>query len=89
LPTVTAEEMLELAANGAKVLYLRAVEYARRPGVMIHARSTFSSGVGTYFLGAGMTAPDHQEGEEMEEPIVTGVATDRSQAKITVVGVPD
>ncbi|WP_405372622.1 MULTISPECIES: aspartate kinase [unclassified Microbacterium] len=89
LDTVTAEEMLELAANGAKVLYIRAVEYARRHGVMIHARSTFSSGVGTYVLGAGMTAPDHQEGEEMEEPIVTGVATDLSQAKITVVGVPD
>ncbi|GAB2709733.1 aspartate kinase [Microbacterium marinum] len=89
LTTVTAEEMLELAANGAKVLYIRAVEYARRHGVMIHARSTFSSGVGTYVLGAGMTAPDHQEGEEMEEPIVTGVATDLSQAKITVVGVPD
>ena len=89
LTTVTAEEMLELAANGAKVLYIRAVEYARRHGVMIHARSTFSSGVGTYVLGAGMTAPDHQEGEEMDEPIVTGVATDLSQAKITVVGVPD
>jgi aspartate kinase len=89
LSTVTAEEMLELAANGAKVLYIRAVEYARRHGVMIHARSTFSSGVGTYVLGAGMTAPDQQEGAEMEEPIVTGVATDLSQAKITVVGVPD
>ncbi len=89
LATVTSEEMLELAANGAKVLYIRAVEFARRHGVMIHARSTFSSGVGTYVLGAGMTAPDHEEGEEMEEPIVTGVATDLSQAKITVVGVPD
>jgi len=89
LATVQSEEMLELAANGAKVLYIRAVEFARRHGVMIHARSTFSSGVGTYVLGAGMTAPDHEEGEEMEEPIVTGVATDLSQAKITVVGVPD
>lgn len=89
LATVQSEEMLELAANGAKVLYIRAVEFARRHGVMIHARSTFSSGVGTYVLGPGMTAPDHEEGEEMEEPIVTGVATDLSQAKITVVGVPD
>ncbi|MDJ1114863.1 aspartate kinase [Microbacterium dauci] len=89
LATVQSEEMLELAANGAKVLYIRAVEFARRHGVMIHARSTFSSGVGTYVLGAGMTAPDQQEGAEMEEPIVTGVATDLSQAKITVVGVPD
>ncbi|MCT9820986.1 aspartate kinase [Microbacterium sp. W1N] len=89
LSVVGAEEMLELAANGAKVLYIRAVEYARRHGVMIHARSTFNPGVGTYVLGPGMTVPGDAEGEEMEEPIVAGVATDLSQAKITVVGVPD
>src|SRR5690606_816310 len=87
LDVVSAEEMLELAANGAKVLYIRAVEYARRHGVMIHARSTFSSSVGTYVLGPGMTVPDGQKdastdahkGEHMEEPIVAGVATDLSQ----------
>ncbi|MCW3492077.1 aspartate kinase [Microbacterium sp. SSM24] len=89
LGVVSAEEMLELAANGAKVLYIRAVEYARRHGVLIHARSTFSSGVGTYVLGPGMTLPDGETGEQMEEPIVAGVATDLSQAKITVIGVPD
>jgi aspartate kinase len=94
LTVVSAEEMLELAANGAKVLYIRAVEYARRHGVLIHARSTFSSGVGTYVLGQGMnlpegTVPDISGGEEMEEPIVAGVATDLGQAKITVIGVPD
>jgi len=94
LATVGAEEMLELAANGAKVLYIRAVEYARRHGVMIHARSTFSPGVGTFVLGPGMKAPEGANGpeaggEEMEEPIVAGVATDLSQAKITVIGVPD
>jgi aspartate kinase len=92
LGVVGAEEMLELAANGAKVLYIRAVEYARRHGVLIHARSTFSSGVGTFVLGPGMTVPagvEGAEGEEMEEPIVAGVATDLSQAKITVIGVPD
>ena len=89
LSTVTSEEMLELAANGAKVLYIRAVEFARRHGVMIHARSSFSSSVGTYVLGHGMSAPEQEEGAEMEEPIVTGVATDLSQAKITVIGVPD
>jgi aspartate kinase len=94
LTVVSAEEMLELAANGAKVLYIRAVEYARRHGVLIHARSTFSSGVGTYVLGPGMTVPegtvpDGIGGEEMEEPIVAGVATDLGQAKITVIGVPD
>ncbi|SIT69521.1 aspartate kinase [Microbacterium sp. RU33B] len=89
LDVVSAEEMLELAANGAKVLYIRAVEYARRHGVLINARSTFSSSPGTYVLGEGMSRPAAAEGEEMEEPIVAGVATDLSQAKITVVGVPD
>jgi aspartate kinase len=89
LGTVTSEEMLELAANGAKVLYIRAVEYARRHGVMIHARSTFSSSVGTYVLAPGMNVPDGQEGAVMEEPIVAGVATDLGQAKVTVIGVPD
>jgi aspartate kinase len=95
LTHVSSEEMLELAANGAKVLYIRAVEYARRHGVLIHARSTFSSGEGTWVLGQGMTVPKGinlpvgGEGAEMEEPIVAGVATDLSQAKITVIGVPD
>lgn len=89
LDHVTSEEMLELAANGAKVLYIRAVEFARRHGVLIHARSTFSSSEGTYVLGEGMNNPREAEGEVMEEPIVAGVATDKGQAKITVVGVPD
>jgi len=89
LNAVSAEEMLELAANGAKVLYIRAVEYARRHRVLIHARSTFSSSVGTYVLGPGMSVPQGEKGEEMEEPIVAGVATDLGQAKITVIGVPD
>jgi aspartate kinase len=89
LSVVSAEEMLELAANGAKVLYIRAVEYARRHRVLIHARSTFSSSVGTYVLGPGMSVPQGEKGEEMEEPIVAGVATDLGQAKITVIGVPD
>ncbi|WP_119698741.1 aspartate kinase [Microbacterium halotolerans] len=102
LNTVGSEEMLELAANGAKVLYIRAVEYARRHGVLIHARSTFTSNEGTYVLGEGMTDPRAARGEKMsdangtesddignEEPLVAGVAADRSQAKITVIGVPD
>ncbi|WP_353113842.1 aspartate kinase [Microbacterium sp.] len=89
LDHITSEEMLELAANGAKVLYIRAVEYARRHGVLIHARSTFSSAEGTYVLGEGMKNPRESEGAAMEEPIVAGVATDFSQAKITVAGVPD
>jgi aspartate kinase len=81
--------MLELAANGAKVLYIRAVEYARRHGVTIHARSTFSSSEGTYVLDQEKLAAQTPEGDTMEEPIVAGVATDLSQAKITVIGVPD
>ena len=93
LDRVSSEEMLELAANGAKVLYIRAVEYARRHGVMINARSTFSSSQGTFVLGPGMTVPAaiaaSAEESAMEEPIVAGVATDLSQAKITVIGVPD
>ncbi|MGO1768787.1 MAG: aspartate kinase [Microbacterium sp.] len=96
LHAVRSEEMLELAANGAKVLYIRAVEYARRHNVLIHARSTFTSNEGTYVLGEGMTDPRAARGEDMsdegignEESVVTGVATDRSQAKITVIGVPD
>lgn len=97
LDSVTAEEMLELAANGAKVLYIRAVEYARRHGVLIHARSTFTANEGTYVLGEGMADPRSTSTKEsamadvigMEEPVVTGVAIDQSQAKITVVGVPD
>jgi aspartate kinase len=89
LDHVSSEEMLELAANGAKVLYIRAVEYARRHRVLIHARSTFSTAEGTYVLGEGMKNPRESEGAAMEEPIVAGVATDLSQAKITVSGVPD
>jgi aspartate kinase len=89
LDHISTEEMLELAANGAKVLYIRAVEYARRQHVLIHARSTFSSAEGTYVLGEGMKNPRETEGAVMEEPIVAGVATDLSQAKITVAGVPD
>ena len=95
LNVIGAEEMLELAANGAKVLYIRAVEYARRHNVLIHARSTFTPNEGTYVLGDGMPDPRLAKGEAMsdvigkEEPVVAGVAIDRSQAKITVVGVPD
>ncbi len=76
---VTYEEMLELAASGAKVLALRSVEYARRYKVPVHVRSSFSAHTGTLVT----------EEEAMEQPIISGVAHDRSQAKVTVVGVPD
>ena len=79
---VTSEEMLELAAAGAKVLYIRAVEYARRHGVTLHVRSSFNNNEGTWVVNGN-------RGETMEEPIITGVAGDLSEAKITVVGVPD
>ncbi len=79
---VTSEEMLELAANGAKVLYIRAVEFARRHGVTIHVRSSFNHNEGTIVYNP-------TEGQTVEEPIITGVAGDLSEAKIVVVGVPD
>jgi len=79
---VSAEEMLELAGSGAKVLHIRAVEFARRHGVTLHVRSSFTPANGTWVR-------DPIEGETMEEPIITGVAGDLSEAKITVAGVPD
>ena len=82
---VTSEEMLELAAAGAKVLYIRAVEYARRHGVTLHVRSSFNNNEGTWVVDSY----DTDEGVAVEEPIITGVAGDLNEAKITVVGVPD
>jgi aspartate kinase len=79
---ITSEEMLELAAAGAKVLYIRAVEFARRHGVTLRVRSSFNNNEGTLVVNS-------TEGENVEEPIITGVAGDLSEAKITVVGVPD
>jgi aspartate kinase len=87
IDSITSEEMLELAAAGAKVLYIRAVEYARRHGVVLHVRSSFNNNEGTWVTPD--TAPIIQEGTAMEEPIITGVAGDLNEAKITVVGVPD
>jgi aspartate kinase len=84
IPRISYEEMLEMAACGAKVLMLRCVEYARRYGIPIHVRSSFSNREGTWVTGL-----EEQEGEAMEQAIISGVAHDRSEAKITVVGVPD
>lgn len=91
LDTVTSEEMLELAANGAKILHLRSVEYARRFNLKLHVRSSFSQHEGTIVI------PDNPEEFEfenlkeipLEQPLISGVTHDRSQAKVTVVGVPD
>jgi aspartate kinase len=82
LHRVSTEEMLEMAACGAKILHLRCVEYARRYDMPVHVRSSFSQKEGTWII------PD-SEGEPMEQAIIAGVAHDRSEAKITVVGVPD
>jgi aspartate kinase len=79
---VTYEEMLELAACGAKVLMLRCVEYARRFAMPIHVRSSYTYSDGTMVTGAMEDLP-------LEQALITGVAHDRSEAKITIVGVPD
>jgi len=79
------EEMLEMAASGAKILHLRCVEYARRFEMPIHVRSSFSYREGTLVVAH----TEDEEGDDVEAPIIAGVAHDRSQAKITVVGVPD
>jgi aspartate kinase len=85
---ISYEEMLELAASGAKVLHLRCVEYARRFNVPIHVRSSFSDRPGTWIVATVDDIPQHQ-GDAVEHPIISGVAHDRSEAKVTVQGVPD
>ncbi|GAA0571756.1 aspartate kinase [Kribbella sandramycini] len=82
IPKISYEEMLEMAACGAKVLHLRCVEYARRYNVPVHVRSSFSQKEGTWVV-------DAKELDQMEQAIITGVAQDTKEAKITVVGVPD
>jgi aspartate kinase len=86
IPRISYEEMLEMAACGAKVLHLRCVEYARRYAIPIHVRSSFGNREGTWVVQRDV---DEAEGNEMEQAIISGVAHDRSEAKITVVGVPD
>jgi len=82
LDTITYEEMLEMAASGAKVLMLRCVEYARRYGVPVHVRSSYSDLDGTFVQGS-------MEDLTMEQALITGVAHERGEAKITVAAVPD
>lgn len=79
---ISYEEMLEMAACGSKVLHLRSVEYARRYDIPLHVRSSFSPRDGTWVM-------HEPEGNDMEQPIISGVAHDRSEAEVTVVGVPD
>ncbi len=80
LPQVSFEEMLEMAASGAGVLQLRAVEYARNHGVRIHCRSSFGDAPGTVVVG---------EADTMEQPLITAVTHSTSEARLTLTGVPD
>jgi len=82
LDKISFEEMLEMAAVGAKVLMLRSVEYARAFNVPLRVRSSYSTDVGTLVSGSMEDIP-------VEEAVLTGVAHDRSEAKITVQGIPD
>lgn len=81
IPEISYEEMLELAAAGSKILHLRCVEYARRENVAVHVRSSFSAKEGTW-------VKDLKE-LTVEQAIISGVAHDRDEAKVTVIGVPD
>ena len=80
LPVVSFEEMLEMAASGARVLQLRSVEYARTHNVRIHCRSSFSEDPGTFVVG---------EEETMERPLITAVTHSTDEARVTLLGVPD
>lgn len=82
IPEISYEEMLDLAACGAKVLHLRCVEYARRENVPIHVRSSFSNKPGTW-------VKELAKEKEMEAALISGIAHDRAEAKITIYGVPD
>ncbi|GGH65164.1 aspartate kinase [Rothia aerolata] len=91
LDTITSEEMLEMAANGSKILHLRSVEYARRFNLKLHVRSSFSQLEGTVVIPENTEdfKPNNLKEIPLEQPLISGVAHDRSQAKVTVVGVPD
>jgi aspartate kinase len=80
LGRISYDEMLELASLGAKVLQIRAVEFAKRYTVPVHVRSSFEEGPGTWVV---------EEEAGMEEVLVSGIALERDEAKITVRGVPD
>ena len=88
IPEISYEEMLEMAACGAKILHLRCVEYARRENVAVQVRSSFTDKPGTWVRDPVPPDPS-QEGTPVEQAIISGVAHDRSEAKITIVGVPD
>jgi aspartate kinase len=77
---ISYEEMLELASLGAKVLQIRSVEFGMKYGVKIHVRSSFNNNEGTWVV---------PEEKQMEAVLVSGVAADKNEAKVTLIGVPD
>jgi aspartate kinase len=81
LPAITYEEMLEMSASGARVMALRSVEFARNHGVRLHVRSTFSETEGTWI--------QEEDDRMLEKAIISGVTHDVSEAKVTIMGVPD
>ncbi|WP_146341045.1 aspartate kinase [Nesterenkonia sp. NBAIMH1] len=89
LDVVTSEDMLEMAAAGTKVLHLRSVEYARRFGVKLHVRSSFSDKEGTWVIPDEKDKVTLKEGDPLEQPIITGVSHDATEGKLTITGVPD
>jgi len=90
IPSISYEEMLETAASGAKVLHLRCVEYARREDVRVHVRSSFSDKPGTWVMDVSDSEEEREASmPDMEEAIISGVCHDRSEAKITIAGIPD
>jgi len=80
LSRINFDEMLEMAGAGSKVLALRSVEFARNHNVPLHVRSSFTWEHGTWVTS---------EEPSMEDPIISGVVTDASESKLTVLGVPD
>jgi aspartate kinase len=83
IEVLSYDEMLELASSGAKVLHLRAVEFAKRHDVILHVRSSFNDNEGTWVMDKNIKS------EKMERPVVTGVAYDTNQVKISIFGLPD
>jgi aspartate kinase len=82
LESISYDEMLELASYGAKVIHLRAVEFAKKHGVVLHIRSSFNDTEGTWVM-------DDYKDERMERPLVTGVTYDAGEVKISIFGLED
>ncbi|RJN32803.1 aspartate kinase [Nesterenkonia natronophila] len=89
IDSISSEDMLEMAAAGTKVLHLRSVEYARRFGVKLHVRSSFSQKEGTWVIPDESKKVSIKEGEPLEQPIISGVSHDDTEGKLTITGVPD